>query len=155
MDFTLIDVDIEKDLAARDFAINALVWSPKSRLKENLISDPVRIIRAYRISGETSLAINENIQRILKDIGYKIKQAKTERVTLEFFRILNLYDPFVPLKAMLGHAILTHIICLSNSKLMAKLKGINHLNKIICERSFKNLLKLNNIFLKIFHLKDF
>ena len=47
---------------------------------------------------------------------------------------------------MLGHTILTHIICLLNSKLMAKLKDVNHRNKIICERSFKNLLKLNNIF---------
>ena len=48
MDFTLIDVDIEKDLAGRDFTINALAWSAKSRLKENLIR-----IRAYRISGQT------------------------------------------------------------------------------------------------------
>ena len=50
-----------------------IAWSPKSRQKENLISDPFRIIRAYRISGETSLVLNENIQRILKSIGYKIK----------------------------------------------------------------------------------
>jgi hypothetical protein len=53
--------------------------------------------------------INENTQRILKKIGYKIKLAKTERITLEFFIILNLYDPLIPLKTMLGHEILTHI----------------------------------------------
>ena len=47
---------------------------------------------------------------------------------------------------MLGHAILIHIIYLSNSKLMAKLKELNDFNKIIYERSFKNLLKLSNIF---------
>ncbi len=165
MDFTPIDVDIEKDLSGRDFTINALAWSPRTGLidlhggvddikkglinaikKDNLINDPVRIIRAYRISGETSLMINESTQKILKKIGYKIKQAKTERITLEFFRILNLYDPFLPLKTMLGHALLTHIICQSISKLMAKLKELNDLNKIIYERSFKNLLKLNNIF---------
>jgi len=165
MDFTSIDVDIEEDLSKRDFTINAMAWSPRTGLidlyggvedikkglinvikKENLINDPVRMIRAYRISGETSLVLNENTQKILKKIGYIIKQAKTERITLEFFRILNLYDPFIPLKTMLGHTILTHIICLSNNKLMAKLKEVNDLNKIIYERSFKNLLKLSNIF---------
>ena len=165
MDFTPIDVDIKEDLSGRDFTINAIAWSPRTGLidlhggvedikkglitaikKENLINDPVRIIRAYRISGETSLVLNENTQKILKHIGHKIKQAKTERITLEFFRILNLQDPFIPLKTMLGHAILTHIISLSNSKLMAKLKELNDLNKIIYERSFKDLLKLSNIF---------
>ncbi len=165
MDFTLIDVDIEKDLSERDFTINAMAWSPRTGLidlhggvediknglinaikKENLSNDPVRIIRAYRISGETSLEINENTQEILKRIGYKIKQAKPERITLEFFRILNLYDPFLPLNAMLGHAILTHIICLSNSELIAKLKVLNDLNRIIYEKSFKYSLKLGNIF---------
>lgn len=165
MDFTPIDVDIEENLAGRDFTINAIAWSPKTGLidlhggvegikngliqtikKENLSNDPVRIIRAYRISGDTTFVINENTQAILKKIGYKIKQAKTERITLEFFRILNLYDPFMPLKTMLGHAVLSYIICLSNTELMPKLKEINDVNKIIYERSFKKLLKPDNVF---------
>lgn len=165
MDFTPIDADIENDLSGRDFTLNALAWSPKTGLidlyggvddikkgvikaikEENLINDPVRIIRAYRISGETSLAISENTQRILKKIGDKIRQAKTERITLEFFRILDLYEPFIPLKTMLEHEILTHIICLSNSKLMLKLKEINDINGILYKKSFKNLLELDNIF---------
>lgn len=165
MDFTPIAVDVREDLSKRDFTINAIAWSPKTGLidlhggvedinnglinaikKENLCNDPVRIIRAYRISGETSLVINEKTQKILKEIGYKIKQAKTERITLEFFRILNLYDPFILLKTMLEYAILTHIICLSNSELMARLKVLNDVNGIIHERSFKDLLKLSNVF---------
>src|SRR4030067_3654356 len=102
MDFTPIDVDIKEDLSGRDFTINAIAWSPRTGLidlhggvedikkgmitaikKENLINDPVRIIRAYRISGETSLVLNETQQQILKHIGHKIKQATNERITLE------------------------------------------------------------------------
>jgi hypothetical protein len=52
---------------------------------------------------KNTLVINENAQRIFE---YQIKLAKTERITLEFFRILNLYDTFIPLKTMLGPAIL-------------------------------------------------
>ena len=116
--------------SGRDFTINAIAWSPKTGLidlhggvediKNRLItavkkkSDlrPCRIIRANRISGEASLAINDNTQKLLKMLGCNIKQAKTERITLEFFRILNLYDPFIPLKTMLEHSILTHIYML-------------------------------------------
>lgn len=65
--------------------------------KENFINYRVRIIRAYRISAETSLAIYESTQRLLKKTRYKIKQAKTERITLEFYIILNFNDPFIAL----------------------------------------------------------
>ena len=52
----------------------------------------------------------------------------------------------MPLKTMLEHSELPHILCLSNSRLMTKLKELNDLNKIIYEKSFNDLLKLNNIF---------
>ncbi|PKL51626.1 MAG: hypothetical protein CVV37_05425 [Nitrospira bacterium HGW-Nitrospira-1] len=79
-------------------------------------------------------------------IGDRSKGVKTERITLEFFKILNLFDPFIALKMMIEHMILTQIICLSNKELLLKLKAISELNKTINEKPLKNLLKLNDIF---------
>lgn len=165
MDFTPMDQDIEKNLSERDFTINAMAWSPKTGLidlysgvrdiekglirvikNENLINDPVRIIRAYRIAGDTAFEIDENTIEIFKENSDKIKGVKSERITLEIFKILNLFDPFKPLKMMAEHMILTKIICLSNDELLRKLKEINELNRVFDERPFKNLLKLSDIF---------
>lgn len=165
MDFTPMDQDIEKNLSERDFTINAMAWSPKTGLidlysgvrdvekglirvikNENLRSDPVRIIRAYRIAGDTSFEIDENTIEIFKENSDKIKGVKTERITLEIFKILNLFNPFKPLKMMVEHMILTKIICLSNKELLTGLKAINELNRTIDEKPFKNLLKPKDIF---------
>jgi tRNA nucleotidyltransferase/poly(A) polymerase len=78
MDFTPMNQDINYDLSGRDFTINALAWSPETGLidlfngiedirkglirginKENLVNDPARIIRAYRLLGATSFKIEE------------------------------------------------------------------------------------------------
>ena len=165
MDFTQMNEDIENDLSGRDFTINALAWSPATGLidlfsgmkdiekgfvrvvrKENLSSDPVRLIRAYRLSGETSFEIDEDSRLMLREMAHKINEVKPERITLEFFKILNLHDPFRALKMMLEDNILTCLICLSNNQLQLKLNNINEVNKIINQNTFKNLLEPGTIY---------
>ena len=163
MDFTSINKDIEKDLSDRDFTINALAWSPKNGLldlyggvkdirkgqicvirNENLIDDPIRILRAFRISGELDFEINNVTAEILRKLSYKIQDAKTERITSEFFKILNLYDTFVIIQKMIECNILKYIILISNRKLADILQLIYEINQIIYQKPFKNLLKLKS-----------
>jgi tRNA nucleotidyltransferase/poly(A) polymerase len=72
LDFTVVNKSIEHDLSQRDFTINALAWSPERGIidlvrgtddlkrktikmikEENIIEDPVRIIRAYRLAAKS------------------------------------------------------------------------------------------------------
>jgi len=72
---------------------------------------------------------------------YKMSR-KSERITSEFFKIMDLFNPFRILKMMIECMISNKIIIKSNNELLNKLKVINELNKIIKEKPFKNLLKL-------------
>jgi len=165
LDFTPMNEDIEKDLSGRDFTVNALAWSPETGLidlfngiddiakglirivkKENLDNDPARILRAYRLSGETSFKIEETTRVILKKMAHKISEVKTERITLEFFKILNLEDPFPTLRAMHDDTIMNQIICIPNNKIQLKLHKLNEVSGIVKQRTFKNLLEVNKIF---------
>jgi tRNA nucleotidyltransferase/poly(A) polymerase len=165
MDFTQMNQDINYDLSGRDFTINALAWSPETGLidlfngiediekglirsikRENLINDPARIVRAYRLLGELSFEIEESTRRMLKEIALKIREVKTERITLEFFKILNISDPFIPLRALHEDAIMTQLICMPNNKFQLKLHALNELNKIVKQKAFKNFLELEKSF---------
>jgi len=165
MDFTPMNQDIHFDLSGRDFTINALAWSPDTGLidlfngiediekglirsikRENLINDPVRIVRAYRLLGELSFEIEESTRRMLKDIACKIKEVKSERITLEFFKILNINDPFIPLRALHEDTIMTQLIFMSNNMFQLKLHKLNELNKIVKQKTFKYNLEVEEIF---------
>lgn len=165
MDFTQMNEDIENDLSLRDYTMNALAWSPATGLidvfngikdiekglirvvrKDNLRSDPVRLIRAYRLSGETSFGIDEDTRLMLREMAHKINEVKTERITLELFKILNLYDPSRALKMMLEDDILTRIIFLSNNQLQLRLNELNEVDMIINQKTLKNLLEPGNVY---------
>jgi hypothetical protein len=82
----------------------------------------------------------------LKEIAHKIKEVKTERITLEFFKILNLSDPIMPLRALHEDTIMTRLICMPNNKFQVKLHKLNELNKIVKQKAFKNFLELEKSF---------
>lgn len=58
---------------------------------------------------------------------------------------MNLFYPFMAVEMVIEHMILLQIIYLSNKEIRLKVKVISELNKIIKGKSFKNLLKLNDI----------
>lgn len=166
MDFTKMHKGkIEEDLSKRDFTINAIAWSPETGLidiyngikdlsdrmirmisRDNIMKDPVRILRAYRFAGELSFEIEENTHNCLKELSLLLSTAKTERITLEFFKVLAIKTPLNILNMMVKDNIISSIIHLNNKMLQAKLKEINNIQKIFNEIPLRYKIKLDNVF---------
>jgi tRNA nucleotidyltransferase/poly(A) polymerase len=108
-DFTVLNTTINNDLKERDFTVNAVAWSPKSSIIDpcggrndlkrriisavrikNLLKDPIRIIRAYRIAAELRFRIESKTKGYLKKYSESLTKSSTERITEEFFKLLCL-----------------------------------------------------------------
>lgn len=148
LDFSKLHCPIEEDLRGRDFTINAMAWSPGSGLldplggliairqgvirgisKKNFELDPLRLLRAYRLSGELSWPIEGRTRRVIKAMPGRIKHSASERITLELFKLLNSEEPSAALGAALSDGLLTRIISLSFKKLYENIKSISKVRK--------------------------
>lgn len=108
LDFSGFISSIDKDLEERDFTINAIAWSPQRGIidpfngikdirnhyiravkMENLLQDPLRIIRAYRFAAELGFRIDNNTRKALALYSKYIHNVAHERITEEFFKLLN------------------------------------------------------------------
>jgi tRNA nucleotidyltransferase/poly(A) polymerase len=108
LDFNNLKSSIYNDLSARDFTINAMAWSPKTSIidpfegridlkkrtvkavgKENLIDDPLRMLRAYRFAAEYGFEIEKKTRKYIKNHAGKLASVAQERITEEFFKLLN------------------------------------------------------------------
>ncbi len=144
LDFSMINEDVELDLKSRDFTVNAMAWSPETGLldphggladikkgvirgilRRNFEDDPLRLLRAYRFSAEKSWRIAPATERIIRELSRKIARPATERITLEFFRILNSAEPSRALGAALKDGLLEGIISLSCKGLQENLKLVS------------------------------
>jgi tRNA nucleotidyltransferase/poly(A) polymerase len=150
LDFSPVRRNIEYDLSKRDFTINALAWSPATGVIDsssgiqdlstktirmigagNLEDDPVRIIRAYRLAGELSFSIEPTTRRALKSRSRLLRRSKSERITLEFFRILGLNNAPETLSMMLEDGALSNVIYNNINGLKRRIKVISEINKTI------------------------
>jgi tRNA nucleotidyltransferase (CCA-adding enzyme) len=148
LDFSRLYSPIEEDLRGRDFTINAMAWSPGSGLldplgglsdirqgvirgisKKNFEHDPVRLLRAYRFSGELSWPIERRTRRVIKTMPERIKHSASERITLELFKLLNSEDPSAALGTALRDGLLALIISLSYKKLYENIKSVSKVRK--------------------------
>lgn len=148
LDFSRLSGHIEEDLRERDFTINAMAWSPSTGLldplgglndikqhvirgisKKNFEHDPVRLLRAYRFSAELSWPIYRGTRRVLKTMPERIKHSAPERITLEFFKLLNSEDPSGALRTALRDGLLQVIISLSYRKLYENIQSISLIGK--------------------------
>lgn len=142
-DFSYLKGSIEKDLSNRDFTINSIAWSPdkgiidmhngvndikkkiiRSLSKKNLISDPLRMIRAYRFAAEINGKIGINTKNLIKILNNRIKRVSSERITLELFNLLNSRDSAKYLKMALEDGILTSILLFPYKVLEKNIKVI-------------------------------
>lgn len=108
IDFSSFDSSIHQDLKRRDFTVNAIAWAPRTGivdpfngvrgisdktvsavLKKNLLADPLRIIRAYRISSDLGFRIDDSTRLYLKRYAKSLRKVSEERITEEFFKLLN------------------------------------------------------------------
>ncbi len=163
LDFTSLRGEIERDLSRRDFTINSIGWSlgtgwidPKGGIDDlrrgllrmidarNLVSDPLRILRAYRFAGEFALEIEPATRRALRRLSVLISKASSERITSEFFKILNLSNAPRMVELMLEDGLLT---CLISSPYKELEREVKVLDKLYLRSSGASLkYKFNAIF---------
>ena len=165
LDFSPLTSDIDNDLSRRDFTINSLAWSRDTGLldfhggvqhirqkristisRDSMVRDPVRMIRAYRFAGELSFRIDRPTRRITTELSGSIIEAKSERITLELFKILNLEAPSKILAVMANDGILRHLFLCDNKVLHYKLRVLSRVNKILNALPLKYIDKLHSIY---------
>ncbi|HEY9886352.1 MAG TPA: HDIG domain-containing metalloprotein, partial [Vampirovibrionales bacterium] len=107
--------NIEEDLKARDFTINAMAWDLQSESlidplngkvdlkdnlmraisKQNLLDDPLRCLRAYRIKSQVSqksdksFVFESNTEIWLKELFPLIKTVSIERISQEIWLLMS------------------------------------------------------------------
>ncbi len=157
LDFTPMLNTIADDLGRRDFTINSIAWSPETGLidpqegsydllmerirmvsRDNIENDPVRILRAYRFAGECGMQIEKKTRRALKDLSFKLLEAKGERLTLEFFKILNLPGSPKVLRMMSHDGVMKRIFPLNTEEFRLRVRVISRLNRILNAVPLKN-----------------
>jgi len=164
-DFSKPAGPIEEDLLKRDFSINAIAWSPftgiidpskgledikkrniRSLSDENLISDPLRILRAYRFASELNGTIEEGTRKSIKMFHKRIKKASPERITLELFHLLNSGNPVRYLKMALSDGLLTTILSIPEITLGQNIKAISRLGTKLQKLPKKVQIQLEKLF---------
>ncbi len=108
IDITRLQSNIVEDLQQRDFTVNALAWSPETGLidpleggadlknrairavdPDNLVRDPLRMLRAYRLAAELGFSIDSGTRIFLRRYAGLTVNVSPERITEELFRLLN------------------------------------------------------------------
>lgn len=121
---------IKTDILRRDFTINALAWDPnepdkiidlvngESHLKnkivqaiseENLLDDPLRLLRAFRFQATTSCKIDGQTFDLIKKNSKYLAEPAAERINYELFKILETEDATSILQLM-GEADILEVI---------------------------------------------
>jgi tRNA nucleotidyltransferase/poly(A) polymerase len=156
---------LKEDLSKRDFTINAIAWSPDTGIidpykglediknkricsisEKNMISDPLRMLRAYRFAAEFNGSIENKTRKSIKMLYNHIKTVSPERITFELFNLLNSDNPYKYLKMALYDGILRAILCFCNNKLEDNVKAISILKRKIIEHPKKVKVLLEKTF---------
>ena len=145
-DFSELRGDIRDDLLRRDFTVNAIGWSPgtglvdpvkgvsdivRGRLRglseKNFVNDPLRLLRAYRLSAELGWSVERKTKTIIKDLRHLMVMPAPERITLEFHKLLNAEGYLKALKLAWVHGILDNIISINSCRLSDNIKALSRL----------------------------
>lgn len=150
LDFSSFQCPIDEDLMRRDFTINAIAWSPetgiidpsggKADLKRriikvvrirNLLDDPLRIIRAYRLAGELGFKIEQSTRRNLGRYSSGLVKVASERITEEIFKLIvnKGATPFI--NQCYEDRILEKIFKINPERLKTNIKLLNKLDLLI------------------------
>lgn len=162
IDFTYLTDGIWEDLSHRDFTINAIAWSADSGILaptdyladiekgiiravnyENLLKDPLRILRAYRLSAQLGFHIDTNTRRYLKKYAHALKRVSRERITEELFNILNRDNSNYYIKMAHNDKVISKIISLTSDNINKNINIITQLDNFLL--SNKKILNYNNL----------
>ena len=127
---------IEDDLRSRDFTINSMAVNlddifcgrekiplidPLRGLEDlerrcirsadhtNIIEDPLRMLRAVRLSATLNLSINEGLKEFIRRRSESILSISLERIRDELFKILSIDRPHSFINELKALNLLTHI----------------------------------------------
>ena len=165
LDFTPLREDIQRDLALRDLTINSIAWSPSSGWIDpeggmgdlerglikmvdprNLTLDPLRLLRAYRFAAEFSFDIEPVTRSFLNKFSLLIRKTKSERITSEFFKILNLNNPANTIHESLADNLLPQLIRNTYGNLEPKVKALRNIYSLSSSTLLKYRIKEDEIF---------
>ncbi len=157
-DFTHLTTSLEENLKSRDFTLNALAWSPVRGLvdcvggtsdienkviraisAENLANDPVRMIRAYRFAAEMDGDVLTETREIIKQLKGLIVSSPPERITLEFFHLLNVRTAATYLKMALDDSLLSVVLYIPVNNLRDDIKALHAFETYIYSDNWKNI----------------
>ncbi len=141
LDFTELKGDIKDNLTKRDFTMNALAWSPLTGLIDmlngvkdikshiiraisidNFKSDPLRLLRIYRFASELGWDADIRTRKVARELKKDIKKSAAERITVEFFKLLNSEHYRNALKMAFAAGLLEHFLSISHKKLSENIK---------------------------------
>jgi len=122
LDIGQIEIDIDNDLSERDFSINAIAFKFPEKIfidkfngfddiekkiirafkKENLIKDPLRILRAFRFMATFGFEIEKETFEFIKENKEKIFDSAKERIMREIYIMfsegIKIYDTLLKMK---------------------------------------------------------
>ena len=146
IDISLLAGNLTDDLNSRDYTINSLAWSRKDGIidltgaleditsksialisEENLISDPLRIIRAYRFASCNGLSISSKTRKILRKLAKYITSPARERLTYELSRIVTGPDALPALKAANRDSVLSHLLNMDSDDISYNINRLGRL----------------------------
>jgi len=165
-DFSEPQGSLTEDLSKRDFTINAIAWSPEEGMidiyngaaditrkiircisKDNLIADPLRILRAYRFAAQINGSIDTSTHNYIKTLQNNIIKVSPERITLEFSHLLNSEKASKYLKKAFHDGVLSSILPIQSSQLEHNIREMSKLEKgILKVLPLKIKVILNRIF---------
>lgn len=149
VDFTLYD-SVYEDLKRRDFTINAIAFNPSRGFfdpfkgiedlnnrtiriisKENIRDDPVRIIRAYRFMAQLRAQLTIETIQAINQYKEGLLHCPIERITLEFFKLLESEDPLNALMELVNTSVISLIIPYNINKLEQLKNNLSYVSKNI------------------------
>jgi tRNA nucleotidyltransferase/poly(A) polymerase len=165
-DFSKPQGSLAEDLSKRDFTINAIAWSPEEGMidiyngaaditrkiircisKDNLIADPLRILRAYRFAAQFNGSIDTNTHNYIKTLQNNIIKVSPERITLEFSHLLNSEKASKYLKLAFHDGLISSILPIQSRQLEHNIREVSKLEKGILKVLPKKIkVILNKVF---------
>jgi tRNA nucleotidyltransferase (CCA-adding enzyme) len=150
IDFTNISESIENDLLKRDFTVNSIAWSPETGIvsnpgslddlrhrkikvvkPDNLIDDPLRILRAYRLAAYLNFSIDINTRRYLRKYAAHLVNTAPERITEEIFRLLDIENSLSFIKLCNKDKVLSKLLNISPSNLNINIDILEDFDKYL------------------------
>ncbi|MBI1811452.1 MAG: CCA tRNA nucleotidyltransferase [Nitrospirae bacterium] len=150
LDFTELKDSIRDNLSGRDFTMNAIAWSPetglidpfngikdiaKHRIKaisiDNFKNDPLRLLRAYRFVSELGWKAEPETRKMVRHLRKEIRKSAPERITLEFFKLLNFKNFYNALKTASDDGLLECFLSIPRKRLFENIRTIPSLELCI------------------------